>query len=301
MLKRQHYLLFDLNPHLQDLGEEYLLPGLGAKLSVVRITNYKRIPKNHDPYEGSGKYCLELNARDDQLANEIAQAIYYLSLVFSRGVPVGAEPYAYLIPGELLRGENIKYHELKEFNFSPDCPEPTVDIGPIRVSKSGLSLYYKDIELIAQFVGWVFERGLFDACLYLAGSEEEFYIAPVDVSSIIRDPKYVLDHKPNQKRVESSFLKAYKAVESVMGDPGKDLKKVKKKCKEYKINPDEIVGFLRDKGEVADKIRKLRDIRGEKAGHGRPAGKKKNEVALYELIEMQHLAQFVIQSALGAR
>ena len=94
-------------------------------------------------------------------------------------------------------------------------------------------------------------------------------------------------------KAESAFLNAFKTVEAIVGEPGKDRtrRKLTQRLQARGINPDEDVGY-RVKENLIDKILKYHSLRDQIAAHG--IGNIKRELKLSELIDLQSLARHLL-------
>jgi len=95
---------------------------------------------------------------------------------------------------------------------------------------------------------------------------------------------------------ESSFLNAFKAIESLLGgyfgprSSNKD--NIRKRLVKFGFDPDEICGY-KDKDTIMNKIIKYWGIRDNRAAHGRTYNRKKN-ILVGSIIDLQNLAHTLI-------
>lgn len=298
MPEEQAYLIFGLLAQSGNIGWEKRIPGINAKVRIILITEYKRIPANIFESRVEVTYCLILGEANHKLAENIVQAIISLFCVFSEDIVADFSIFAYPITKKIIKNNIIKLDDLLACNRSLEYDQKLDDTDLRIASKSGRIIGPDYMDLPCNHAGAILNKGLLEASSYLSESMNEYYIYPVYVPEILADPLFAPDDISEQKKAESSFLKAYKVVESIIGDPGSDLRKIKSKCKEKNIDPDELVGFKGDKEALANKIKKCGQIRDKKAGHGMPQKKSRHMLSYYELYEMQNLAQVLILRAL---
>lgn len=99
---------------------------------------------------------------------------------------------------------------------------------------------------------------------------------------------------------ESAFLNAYKAIEALVGDKGKDRteKRYLGRLAAIGIEPSEMVGY-REQESIIEKARRYYQMRDAIAAHG--LGAYKRDLLLSEIIDLQALARHILLSSHRSR
>lgn len=97
---------------------------------------------------------------------------------------------------------------------------------------------------------------------------------------------------------ESAFQNAYKAIEAIIGDPGKDRsdRKIKTRLQATGLDPFESVGYL-VKEPLLERFERYYRMRDSIAAHG--SGKKKRPLKMGEIIDLQAMARHILLSYAG--
>ncbi len=139
----------------------------------------------------------------------------------------------------------------------------------------------------------ILDHNYLRSCSYLHLSMEELVYDLCD----LRDD---LDNKNDSRyvtvaRAESSFLNAYKAIEILVGDPGKDRSKenIRNRLEKLNVNILEKYSPL-DNQMVLESFITYSKLRDKVAAHG--IGKKKRIIEFPEIIDLQLLASYFIVS-----
>jgi len=140
---------------------------------------------------------------------------------------------------------------------------------------------------------------LLDASNFYRESIMAAWVADDDVFEMMSDGSDTPASQADKARVETAYQNAFKAIESVIGEPPKDEKKLRMKLLKAGINPDEIVGFnLYDmKPEKETTLKKIIDMqhnRDKKVAHGKT--NKPRDIGYCELKDKQALARYLITS-----
>lgn len=94
---------------------------------------------------------------------------------------------------------------------------------------------------------------------------------------------------------ESAFQNAYKAIEAIIGDPGKDRsdRKMKTRLQAIGLDPFESVGYLL-KEPLLERFKRYYAMRDSIAAHG--SGKMKRPIKMGEIIDLQAMARHILLS-----
>lgn len=93
---------------------------------------------------------------------------------------------------------------------------------------------------------------------------------------------------------ESAFLNAFKSVEAIVGEPGRDrtARRFRERITEQGISPDEEVGYGGMKEPLVDKVLRYHAVRDDVAAHG--LGRSKRDLALREILDLQRLGRYLL-------
>lgn len=131
------------------------------------------------------------------------------------------------------------------------------------------------------------------SCSYLHLSMTELVYDQCDLISELNNDD--VSHYVTVARAESSFLNAYKAIEILVGDPGKDRSKenVRSRLEKLNVNISKKYNPFNQQ-TVLESFIVYTKMRDSVAAHG--IGKKKRIIEFPEIIDLQMLASYFIES-----
>lgn len=141
--------------------------------------------------------------------------------------------------------------------------------------------------------------GLFEGSQFLCASLSDFSF-PGDVATEYLE---VPGRRPvsffEQVKAESAIMNAFKAIESVIGDPPKDEEKLRRKLMDVGVDPDEQMGYY-DEGlrSLARVVLQLRLYRDRRAAHGSTPAPR--ETTFRQLHEFQGVAGGLLWAAIDS-
>jgi len=142
------------------------------------------------------------------------------------------------------------------------------------------------------FQAYISDRRYRLACTYLYDSILELGFHASDWADEGYSPEF--DRYVNVARSESAFQNAYKAVEALIGEPGKDRthKKIRERLIAIGVDPDLPVGYV-EKRPITERVMAHHKTRDTVTAHG--SGKKRR-LRLPDIIDLQALARELLVS-----
>lgn len=264
-----YYLMMGICPPTDELRIAFKIPILHQSALLLTTCIQERVPvrdwvlTNHiDKY----CYCLVLDQPDELLARDITRA-----LLATHRVMVGDLPYDleyYTVPATMVGEDHVvELAELIEFNRSLRSEHTLDDVQLALMLGSGRVVNSQVAQQLCLDVGSVIQKGLVDACENLATSKEEFELLPDDVRDLEEGVLTPDDFAKVAKEMDSSFMKAYRTIESIIGDPSSDLNKIKGKLSESGLDPETSIRSHSGETTLAAAILRFRRSRKDKA-HG---------------------------------
>ncbi len=243
------------------------------------------------PRENIVQLALEFHdgRADDPLADRIAEALWALHTLVSGSVLTDFGMMAYRVPGTLLRGrrhsvvtsasvidwDNSRpFEERRGWQYGPSLTH-RVSVSPLRS--------WTAIHAVPRAV----ESPTFEALHFYQESIRKFAFLGDDLTRVMHSDEQP-QSQADRAAVESAFLEAFKAIEALAGEPGRE-ERLRKRLTNMGIDPDEPVGYT-EKLPIIQRIGQVRDTRDTKAGHGhRP--KSVSPITYRELMNAQALAR----------
>jgi len=152
----------------------------------------------------------------------------------------------------------------------------------------------------------VVEERHFRAASLYAASEKQFFVSPGDLGLVMEDEGERPRRGADRARLEGALTNAYKAVESLIGEPSSDDRRLRRSIEQLGIDPEIEVGFDIPYGvnTVQPLIEKIRSFQTARDRRGAHAARLSEPAPTYvELTDLQRCSRFVvlqaIQSALG--
>lgn len=137
---------------------------------------------------------------------------------------------------------------------------------------------------------------LFDACHFFKEAFRDFTFLGDTVREVLSDPDRTAGTESDRVRLESLVHHAYRAVEALLGEPGKDRNRYRERMRRWGLDYGELVGFTgMPQAPLGERLYWLRDLRDVTAAHSRR--KRRAPLTLMEAMEAQELAYEVITTA----
>lgn len=137
---------------------------------------------------------------------------------------------------------------------------------------------------------------LFDACHFFKEAFRDFTFLGDTVREVLSDPNRTAATESDRVRLESLVHHAYRAVEALLGEPGKDRNRYRARMHCWGLDYGELVGFGgMARAPLGDRLYWLRDLRDLTAAHSRRG--RRAPLTLMEAMEAQDLAYAVITTA----
>ncbi len=137
---------------------------------------------------------------------------------------------------------------------------------------------------------------LFNACHFYRESLGNFEFVGDAITEVLQEPEGYPETKELQVKAETALHSAYKAIEAIVGEPGRNKRRNEQRLQEWGINPYKRVGFGSRRMPLLSKLLRLQQLRDSAVAHGkRTRGK---PITYYEIMDAQYLAQAVILEAI---
>lgn len=279
---------------LSESIAEINISRIGIKLKRVFLTEEHRIRtvKEQYEYKHDSRFVFYINdgERDDNLAQRFADAVM-LSLAVVYEVVMEETPTAIGIPKHYIKkGRIVKIWDLIGSNgLGSDLYFKMVN--SMGVPSEILDYVWRIVPIV------VTNQPIMDASSFYRESITQAWVADDDVFDIMSNDLDIPTSQVERAHVETAYQNAFKAVEAIIGEPPKNIKKLKMKLVNNGINPDEQVGYtLYGMKPAKEKfIKKLIDMqktRDKKAAHGKTIIPR--TIGYCELKDKQALARHVI-------
>lgn len=239
-----------------------------------------------------GRYAVFQKRRDESQALRISEGLLALISYLEFGVFEDLRPV--YVPDSMLKKGRILLSDVVRYNrrrFFLDEIEGEMGLG------GGIVIHKGDRDRAFSYLPIVLKNSqIFDALVFYALSTKEFFFFGEHLREILSNPKRESKSRYEQLRMEHSFLNAYKAVEAIVGDPGRHAdERFKKRLIKAGVDVAERVGFG-SRIPIDEEMIRLQGIRDSRAGHGWKFTS--IPLAYFDLINVQALAKYVISSAL---
>jgi hypothetical protein len=296
------YLLTGLQCLTGHYREEIDLAAIKIKLKKVFVTERNRITKSHThlnyDYENSFIFYVRDGEKDDNFAQRFAEGIMLsLSLAYDLGMdkaPLAIRiPESLLIDGRILRVKDLMGGKV---DIASDVYRNIV---------TGTGVPGEILDYIFSIVpALVNSQSYMDAAAFYSESISQVWVADDDVLDIVANNSNIPASQVDRARVETAYQNAYKAIEAIIGEPPKDIKKLRLNLINIGLNPDELVGYnlygmVPAKEVLLKKIIDMQKNRDKKVAHGKTIIPR--NIGLCELKDKQALTQYVILCAIKSR
>ena len=115
------------------------------------------------------------------------------------------------------------------------------------------------------------------------------------VSSVLYNPKQIPENEAERLAIENVVLQSFRAIEAIVGEPGKNEDRYRLRLQRWGLNHGERVGFGK-RHLLGKRIRWLNEARDSAAAHGKR--RRENPFTMHEAMEAQNLAESVLHRAL---
>jgi hypothetical protein len=132
----------------------------------------------------------------------------------------------------------------------------------------------------------------FEAVHYYQASVYDYCFLGGDIDIVLREPEATPTFQVDIVRAERAVHSAFKAVEALIGEPPKDVRKLKLKIRELGIDPDTVAGWTQPKESLVAKVQMLQKLRDKRAAHASPH--RKAPLTYYDVMDAQGCAQGLI-------
>ncbi len=235
--------------------------------------------------------------REDKRALRLAESILYaVSIIYGPIVTSYETSLVFRIPAKLIRNRNqIFIDDLIQIVSSRKLDKQITFYPPERPFVSAIYIPEFYIEEAWRITPIIFQnKNLYQAVRFLKASQDDFYIWDGEISEVLAEPQLSAESSLEQSRLENALQNAFKAVESVLGDPPKDDRKFFLKIKDIGLDPYENVGYI-NKLPLYKVIRDMNEARDKKAAHGTSL---KRTITIGEMLEYQTCARYIVLSAI---
>jgi hypothetical protein len=140
-------------------------------------------------------------------------------------------------------------------------------------------------------------ESLFSACSFFQSSCSEYAFIGDSITNVLGNKRKVADLERERQILEAVVLNSFRVVEAIVGEPGKDRDKFRKRMADKGLDFDERVGFRGSRTRAfGEEIYRLQELRDSTSAHG--IRRRKHPVAFFEAMSAQHLAESLLHQAL---
>ena len=142
-----------------------------------------------------------------------------------------------------------------------------------------------------------------DAAHYYKESIGQIWVADDDVFEIMQDKSDLPATRTEIARLETAYHNAFKAIEAIIGEPPKDIRKLRERLTQFGINPDEkggykLYGMKPGKETVLKKLTDMHNKRDKMAAHGKT--NKPRNIGYCEIKDKQSFTRYILLSHINA-
>lgn len=274
---------------LAESVEDINLPKIDIKITRVFLIIER-------DYESRFLFYIKNGIKDDNFAQKFADAVM-CSLAVVYDVNTEEIPSAICIPENIIKKGRLKSRliRLKDVMGS---------------NATGSEIYFSLMQSIAvpnQVLDYVWRivpaivdsKPVMDATNFYRESIAQVWVADDDVFEFMCDNSDIPPSQTQRACIETAYQNAFKAIEAIIGEPPKDVRKLRSKLLQDGINPDEKVGYdlygmKPGKETIIKKVLDMQQIRDKKAAHGKAITPR--TIGYCELKDKQALARYTILS-----
>jgi|ERR1700733_580736 len=275
---------------------------------VVCTTGFKsaRILAVDLPYEeppafnnlGQWRLAVEVNSNDRSAARRVFSGFEALFTHVYHGHidDLAIEP----LPTGVMKGRRI---QLKRFISSVDQRARAAGVSLFRrPADSRIRSHFQTDHSINAFVLYqlptvLHSEALFSACSFFQSCCSEYAFVGGSISNVLRHRRKGPELERQRQSLEAVILNSFRVVEAIVGEPGKDRDKFRKRMGAKGLDFDERVGFPGSRRKAfGEEIYRLQELRDSTSAHG--IRRRKHPVTLFEAMWAQHLAESILHQAL---
>jgi hypothetical protein len=227
------------------------------------------------------------------MAERFAESfIYSIELLHGPVINADHDAFSFPFPAEILgEKEFLTFKALEEIESNRPYHERTVPFPHIL----GSALYTVEsrVEAAWRIMPIVYtDDNIHRALSFLADSQHDFYVYPGQLAEAIYDTERLAPNSRIQVSWESALQNSFKAIESIIGDPPKDDRKLDQLLRSIGLDPYGKVGY-REKRSLRDEIRSMNIARDKKAAHGSTPNRR---LTVGEILNYQACASSICQA-----
>jgi hypothetical protein len=250
----------------------------------------------HNGYN-NWRFCIELKGRQSPAtritgAKRIASAIEGLLALVHHTAGIEFRPYQ--IPKEFIKRGAVSVELLERLEEFTGREQFTEDIRSS--AKSFFAIPNYALAQIFYLLPFALQNeDLFNACSFFRESCKEYNFMDGAVSSILHNPKEIPENEARRLEIENVVLQSFRAIEAIVGQPGKNEDRYRQRLKRWGMKHGERVGF-RKRHLLGKRIRWLNEARDSAAAHGKR--RRQKPFTMHEAMEAQNLAESVLHPAM---
>jgi hypothetical protein len=268
--------------------------------SSARILAFD-LPYEEPPAEknlGQWRLAIEVNLKDSSAARRVFSGFEALLTRVYHGLidDLAMEP----LPTGVMKGRRIR---LARFISSAGQRAQATGVFSFqRSADSRIRSYFQTAHGVNAFVLYQLptvlqSEALFSACSFFQSCCSEYAFVGDSISDALRRRRKVADLERERQSLEAVVLNSFRVVEAIVGEPGKDRDKFRKRMATKGLDFDERVGFRGSRRKAfGEEIYRLQELRDSTSAHG--IRRRKHPVTFFEAMRAQHLAESLLHQVL---
>lgn len=239
-----------------------------------------------------GRYLLRLRSDSRPgAAVRFCDALRALIAFEGYGVVEGISPVP--VADKLLKGPVIQRQELLS-ELLPEGPRSLEDLEYDQTLTRAIGIPRAYLMDIFRRIKAVYRSAeIFDACQFFALAVRDVIFNDYYAREAVEKPQWKAEGGEDSARMENSVLHCFKAVEALVGEPGKK-DKLARRMQNIGIDPNTQAGFGM-KRPIIGEIYWLQKLRDDCCGHGRK--RRKEPLTYLEVFRAQQLAKALLHFA----
>lgn len=299
---KSRYLILGFALHMAFDGQQDAPP------EVVCTTGFRSarilavdLPNDEPPASknlGQWRPAIEINSNDRLAAKRVFSGFEALltHVNYGRIYDLDMEP----LPTGVMNGRRIR---LRQFISSADRrARATGAFSFQQPADSRVRSFVKTADIIHAFVLYQLptvlqSEALFSACSFFQSTCSEYAFVGDSITNVLLHRRKVADLERERQRLEAVVLNSFRVVEAILGEPGKDRDKFRRRMAAKGLDFDERVGFRGSRRKAfGEEIYRLQQLRDSTSAHG--IRRRKHPVTFFEAMWAQHLAESLLHQAL---